>query len=762
MNTTPPTHQPQTLLPGQAFTALNLSEAATLDALFEQLFPADENGPGASSIGVIQYLDRALSGPYGPHLETYRLGVYALNAESVSRFAKTFVEADFIQQQELITALEQGATPNFRAIEGKVFFEMARSHLQEGLFADPIYGGNRNKAGWRFLGHPGVWLENSAEENLTELAADKGGEIQSLADLRLSRPLERTIPGYDPHRGTAEPAPEADILLIGAGTVGSVVAPIFAKAGLKVVALEPGPFRTQADYLPDELGATYYCRAKMGAKFLSETPRWRRNEGDPTQEATFSLGRMMNSVGGSIIHYGGWLRRFHPHHFKMLSHLKDRWGLSMLPPGCTLADWPVTYEELEPYYTLLEHEIGIAGDESNPFIKRSKPLPMPAMRPFRLGELYRKATERIGLHPHPVAAGVNTVPYRGRPATTYCAWSNGFGSFSGDKWDPSLTSIPEALATGNLDLRTHCRVIRIGTDENGRVNGAEYLDPQGRRRFQKARTVILNAYTFESLRLLFLSADSKHPNGLGNNRGQLGKNFMTKMFAHVDGFFPNILFNRHTGPAAQGLVLDDFFSSEFDSLKHGFIGGATLGAEQQFLPIQISREALPTGVRRWGKTYKDHLRQWQHFGVVRIQPDTLPYHNNFVDLDPHYRDRSGVGLPVLRITYDLRENEHRLGDWMEAKSEEILQEMGATKTWRGDRFTGVGSSHDFGGARMGEDPDRSVVNPELQVHDTPGLYVFSGATFPTCPGINPTLSLLALVYRAAEQLVKRLTAGEDR
>jgi gluconate 2-dehydrogenase alpha chain len=762
MNMTSPTHPPPILLPGQAFTALNLSEAVTLDALFEQLFPADENGPGASSIGVIQYLDRALSGPYGTHLETYRLGVHALNAESLNRVGKTFVEADSLQQQELITALEQGATPNFRAIEGKAFFELARSHLQEGLFADPIYGGNRNKAGWRFLGHPGVWLENTAEENLTEQAADKGGKIQSLADLRLSRPVEPAIPGYDPHRGTAEPAPEVDVLIIGAGTVGSVVAPIFAKAGLKVVALEPGPFRTQADYLPDELGATYYCRANMGAKFLSETPRWRRNEGDPTQEATFSLGRMMNSVGGSIIHYGGWLRRFHPHHFKMLSHLKDRWGLSVLPPGCTLTDWPVSYEELEPYYTLLEHEIGIAGDESNPFIKRSKPLPMPPMRPFRLGELYRQATERIGLHPHPVAAGVNTVPYRGRAATTYCAWSNGFGSFNGDKWDPSLTSIPEALATGNLDLRTHCRVIRIGTDENGRANGAEYLDPQGRRRFQKARTVILNAYSFESLRLLFLSGDSKHPNGLGNNRGQLGKNFMTKMFAHVDGFFPNIIFNRHTGPAAQGLVLDDFFSSEFDSLKHGFIGGATLGAEQQFLPIQISREALPAGVRRWGKTYKDHLRQWQHFGVVRIQPDTLPYENNFVDLDPHYRDRSGVGLPVLRITYDLRENEHRLGDWMEAKSEEILREMGATKTWRGDRFTGVGSSHDFGGARMGGDPDRSVVNPQLQVHDTPGLYVFSGATFPTCPGINPTLSLLALVYRAAEQLVKRLTTGEER
>jgi gluconate 2-dehydrogenase alpha chain len=749
-------------LHNQAFTALSVAEASTLDALFEQLFPADENGPGASSIGVTQYLDRALSGPYAHHLETYRLGVYALDAESERRFGKSFAETDGAQQSELIGALEQNAAPNFRVIEAKAFFELMRSHLQEGLFSDPIYGGNRDKAGWRVLGHPGVWLENSAEENLTDQPVDKGGEIHSLADLNLPPRRKKVISGYDPHRGTVEPAPEADVLIIGAGTVGSVVAPLFAKAGLKVIALEPGPFRTQSDYLPDELGATYYCRANMGSKFLSEIPRWRRNDGEPTQEATFSLGRMMNGVGGSIIHYGGWLRRFHPHHFQMLSHVKDRWGLSVLPEGCTLADWPVTYEELEPYYTFLEHEIGIAGDESNPFIKRSKPLPMPPTRPFRLGELYKDATKKLGLHAHPVAVGVNTIPYRGRPATTYCAWSNGFGSYNGDKWDPSLTSIPQALATGNLDLRTHCRVIRIGTDENGHANGAEYIDPSGRRRFQRARTVILSAYAFENLRLLFLSGDSQHPHGLGNNTGQLGKHFMTKMFAHVDGYVPGVIFNRHTGPAAQGLVLDDFFASDFDSLQHGFIGGATLGAEQQFLPIQISREAVPPDVQRWGKPYKDHLRKWQNFGVVRIQPDTLSYTSNFIDLDPHYRDRSGIGLPVLRLTYDLRENENRLAEWMEAKSEEILREMGATKTWRGDRFTGVGSSHDFGGARMGADPQKTVVNPELRVHDTPGLYVYSGATFPTCPGINPTLSILALVYRAAERLVQRLANGEER
>src|SRR5262249_49831174 len=188
----------------QAFMALSVTEASTLDALFEQLFPADESGPGASAIGVIQYLDRALSGPYRHLLETYRLGVYALDAESERRFGKRFADSDSSQQRGLIGALERDSAPSFQAVDAKTFFELVRSHLQEGLFSDPAYGGNRDKAGWRVLGHPGVWLENSAEENLTDKPVDKGGEIRSLADLNLSEGQRKVIAGYDPHRGTAE------------------------------------------------------------------------------------------------------------------------------------------------------------------------------------------------------------------------------------------------------------------------------------------------------------------------------------------------------------------------------------------------------------------------------------------------------------------------------------------------------------------------------------------------------------------------------
>lgn len=745
-----------------ALIALNAHEARTADAIFERLFPADDSTAGASQIGVVAYLDRALAGAYADKLDTYRLGLSAIDRAAQSQQGKPFADCNADTQDAILTALEAGTLPNFNTPPRTAFFELLRAHLQEGLFSDPVYGGNRDKLGWRVLGHPGVWLENSAEENLTERPVTKHGVIFSLADLGYTlqgASASESIPGYDPQRGVQPPTADADIVIVGLGGMGGIVVPALTKAGLKVVALEAGPYRTQRDFLPDELGAAYYCRANMGAKFQTEIPRWRRNEGDPTQEATFSLGRMMNSVGGSVIHYGGWLRRFHPHQLKMRSHVQERWGEGVLPATNALADWPISYDDLEPYYTFLEHYVGIAGDESNPFVVRSRPLPMPPMRPFRLGEAFRKATTDMGLHPHPVPAGVNTVEYQGRPATTYTAWSNGFGSFTGEKWHPALSAIPEALATGNLDLRTHCRVLRVLTDADGHAIGVEYIDANGERHVQRARTVILSAYTYENVRLLLLSGDSKHPNGLGNNRGQVGKYYMTKMFAHVDGYFPDTIFNRHTGPAAQGIVLDDFLAPQFDSLKHGFIGGATLGAEQQFLPIQISREALPPETRRWGQPYKDHVRAWQHLGVVRIQPDTLSYSTNFLDLDPHHRDKSGLGLPLIRITYDMRENEHRLSDWMEGKAEEILRAMGASKTWRGPRFTGVGSSHDFGGARMGDDPASSVVDADLRVHDTPGLYVYSGAAFPTCPGINPTLTLWAMCYRAAERLVKQLQTG---
>lgn len=748
---------------GATFVALNRAEARTVSAVFERMFPADEHGPGAVEMGVTSYLDRALAGAYREHLAMYRNGLAMLDHESTGRYGAVFADAVIDDQDALLAELEQGRLTDWDTPDQRAFFDLLRAHLQEGLFSDPAHGGNRDKRGWRFLGHPGVWLSNSAEEQLAAEPVTKGGRIQALADVMADLPRyadDEDIPGFDPQRGTAEPTPEADVVLVGVGGVGGFIAPVLAGAGLRVVGLEAGPYWRREDFRPDELSATYYCRAELGGKFASETPRWRQTVDQPTRELTFSLGRMVNGVGGSIIHYGGWLRRFPPQTFRLRSYARERWGPRIIPEGSTVADWPVSYEELHPIFGEIERIVGIAGDCDNVFMRQDEPYLLPPTRPFRMGERFKEAARSLGFHPHATPIGMTTAPYNGLPEMSYCGWNNGFGSWTGDKWHPGLTRVRQALATGNFDLRTHCRVLRVVTDADGRARGVEYLDALGRRRVQRARVVILAAYIFENVRLLLLSGDERHPDGLGNNRGQLGKHFMTKMFPHVDGYFPDVIFNRHAGPASQAVVLDDFLDESFDCGAHGFLGGATLGAENQFLPIQISRETLPPDVPRWGQGYKDHLRQWQHWAVVRMQPEALSYEDNFLDLDPHHRDRSGVGMPVLRVTYDLHDNERRVADFMAGQSEEILRAMGAAKTWRGPGFTGAGSSHDVGGCRMGDDPGQSVVDRTLRVHDTPGLYVFSGAAFPTCPGVNPTLTLWALSLLAARGLIARLQAGE--
>ena len=751
-----------------ALLALNPHDGRTAAALFERIFPADENGPGASEIGVLAYVDRALAGVYRDRVETYRLGLEALDRAAKARFGLLFVDCGPEGQDVLISDLERGALPNFRVPPQRDFFWMLREHAREGLFSDPAHGGNRDKQGWRILGHPGVWLEHTARENLASEPVTKGGEIRSLADAGFSlhgaasEPVE--IPGYDPQKGAEPPSGPADVVLVGVGAVGALIAPILARAGLKVVGLEAGPYRTRRDFVPDELGSSYYARGAMGQKFLSETPRWRLREGAPTRDATFTLGRMMNGVGGSVIHWGGALRRCHPHHFDYRTYVHEYFGEKVLPEGHTLVDWPVTYEDLEPYYTRVEYLAGVAGDgEANPFVPRSRPYPMPPMRPFRTGEIFREATGAMGLHPYPTPVAANSVPFHGSPANTYTPWSGaGFGPFCDDRWYPALTSVPEALATGNFDLKTHCRAVRVLTDGEGRASGVEYVDAGGEPRVQEARTIVLCGYTYENVRLMFLSKTGRHPGGLGNDAGQLGKHFMTKMWADVFGYFPDTVFNGHTGPAAQMWGLDDFMAADFDAPSHGFVGGATPNVENQRLPLGVTREALPPDVPAWGRGYKDHIRTWQHWAAVRIQPDALPYEGNFLDLDPRHRDRSSLGLPVVRITYDMQPNEHRLSNWAEGKAEEILREMGAQKTWRGPRFGGVVSSHDLGGCRTGEDPLSSVVDHELEVHDTPGLYVFGGAVFPTCHGVNPTLTMWALCYRAAERLIERLQKGEER
>jgi len=752
-----------TTSPQDAVLSLNPYQARVLAAVLDRMFPADGHSGSATDLGALHYLDLALTGAYRHHQETYRLGLAALDGAARGRHGAGFADCTAEQQDGLLADLHQRALPGFDVPEQRVFFDLMLAHCQEGVFADPAHGGNRDAAGWRFLNHPGVWLEHSAQENLASEPVTKGGEVRTLADAGWTTegPLSREpvpTPGYDPQRSVHPPAEVADVVIVGMGAVGAFVAPMLAGAGLKVVGIEAGPWRTAADFVPDELGAAYYCRGDMGPKFLGEVPRWRRNDGEPTRPANFTLGRMMNGVGGSVAHWGGALRRLHPHHFAFRSWALDRFGAGALPATSTVTDWPLRYADLEPYYTAVERIAGVSGSgTANPFGgERSGEYPMPPLREFRLGRAWERATRELGLNPYPTPVCMNSRPYNGQRETGYHPWSGGFGPFANDRWNPLFTSVPQALASGNLDLRTHCRVVRVLTDADGHADGVEYLDPSGELRVQRARTVILSSYTYENVRLMLLSG------GLGDGGGQLGKHFMTKFWSDVYGEIPGEVFNGHTGPAAQMCGIDDYQQEGFDSWKHGFVGGATFNIENQKLPLGIARDPLPPDVQPWGAPYKDHLRRWQSIVAVRIQPDALPYTTDHLDLDPTWRDSSGLGLPVLRVTCSLRENEDRLLAFMQERAADVLRAMGATRTWPTLRFKGVMSSHELGGCRMGEDPATSVVDRDLQVHDTPGLLVMSGAVFPTAHGVNPHLTIWALAARATERLVSRLEEGSAR
>ena len=286
-----------------------------------------------------------------------------------------FADLPDAQQDDLVARLWAGTLPDFTVPDQRAFAELLLAHVQEGVFADPAHGGNRDKQGWRFLGHPGLWFEHSAEENLAAEHVDKGGEVRDLADAgwtvtgELAREPVR-VAGYSPQRAVAPPVPDADVVIVGMGAVGGFVAPMLAGAGLKVVGFEAGPYRTAQDFVPDELSAAYYCRGDMGPKFQAERPRWRPDGATPTRPAAYTLGRMMNGVGGSVAHWGGALRRYHPHHFTFRSWIVERFGAGALPAHTTVTDWPLSYDDLEPWYTFAEHACGVSGAGARQSLRR--------------------------------------------------------------------------------------------------------------------------------------------------------------------------------------------------------------------------------------------------------------------------------------------------------------------------------------------------------------------------------------------------------
>lgn len=551
-----------------------------------------------------------------------------------------------------------------------------------------------------------------------------------------------------------------DVVVVGLGAAGGIAVLPLAQAGLKVVGLEPGPRLSSRDFPNDEIRND--IRNWMGRwKVNHEVPSWRPNPTAETGEAPINI-RMQNGVGGTSIHYGMQWWRLLPWHFKVRSEVTRRYGANRIPSGSTLIDWPISYEDVAPYYDRVEQLIGVSGqagningetqEAGNRFEgSRSGDYPLPPLRRSGWTELMADTMRNMNYSPFPAPASIRSQSYQGLPGCQYCGFCTFVGCHVDAKGSTFLNGIPQAEETGNLQVVTGARVTEITVDGEGRASGVRYLRG-GNVYTQPAGLVVLATYVYENVRLLLLSTSDAYPEGLANKNGQVGRHYLGHIFSGVNGLFPRKL-ARYSGTVAQYVAMDDLNGDNFDHSALDFIGGGVITATQEAKPISTAR-TTPPDVPLWGTAWKRWLADnADKVGGTLAQCESLPYEDTFLDLDPDRRDP--LGVPIVRITWDYHDNEGRLYDYTFARQEELLREAGATQTWPSFPKIPVGAhSHAYGGTRMSENPEEGVVNAQGMCHEVPNLAIVGASTFCNSGGYNPTGTVQALAWRTGEYIAQ--------
>ena len=534
-------------------------------------------------------------------------------------------------------------------------------------------------------------------------------------------------------------------VVIGAGAGGGVVAKELAEAGLTVLLLERGKWNTPFDDLKDDLRNQRI--SVLGAPFGPDDERNPRVVVDaPGQErivvpSDWEYNNNAACVGGGTVSYGAMAWRYMEQDFRM----RSAYGTVA---GSTLDDWPISYQDLEPYYEKAEWEIGVSGDDSNNVFRapRKRPLPMPPLPPNREYTILKPAAQRLGFHPFDIPMLRNSVPYGGRGPCMRCRWCVGFACEVNAKNGTQNTVIPKALATGNCQLKTDCMTKEILTDSRGRVTGIAYYDENDRLVEQSADIVVVSCGANESARLLLNSKSQLFPNGLGNRYDWVGRNLQGHAYTGAWGLFDHEVYDD-VGPGASIAICD------FNHGNRGLIGGGMLANEFIRLPIEFVGHN-PPGAKDWGSDHKEFMRKWFKRSIVVMGPvQELPVFDARVQVDPAVKDHWGI--PVCRLSGSRHTNDIHVAEFLSSKAEEWLKEAGATKTWR--QLPGLGLSggqHQAGTCRMGNDPKTSVVNRNCQVHDVDNLFVIDAGVHVTNGGFNPVLTIMANAYRASDILVR--------
>jgi gluconate 2-dehydrogenase alpha chain len=565
---------------------------------------------------------------------------------------------------------------------------------------------------------------------------------------------------------------EVDVVVVGLGWTGGILAKELAEAGMRVVALERGAMRgTEADYsLPgvrDEL--RYVVRHDLMQNTARDTLTVRnhlKQEALPMRRlGSFLPGEV---VGGSGVHWSGHTWRWSDMDLKVRSYYEERYGKNFLPADMTVQDWGVSYAELEPYYDRFEYTAAVSGKAGNlrgtiqpggnPFeAPRAREYALPPLSRLLATEKFDVAAKNLGYHPFPLpsanASRAYTNPDGSRfGACQYCGHCQRFGCEANAKGSPHMTVIPIAMKNPNFELRANMWVTKVLKDPGGkRVTGVTYTNLLTGEEFeQPAAMVMLSAYALNNVHLMLLSGIGT-PYDPVSGKGVIGKNYCYQNGAVATLFFEGEHFNPFMNAGGTSSTMDDFHNNDaFDRARAGYAGGFIVRAGFN-TALPIGYRPVPSGTPAWGTSWKAATQKWYDTAMqINMAGSVMANRHNYLDLDPTYKN--AFGQPLMRMTFDYKDNEHKIGRHAAQVINDIAKSMNPTRlnpaTARTDPWTVVPyqSTHNTGGTIMGTNPKDSALNKYLQSWDCHNLFVVGANVFPHNAPYNPTGPVGALAY----------------
>jgi gluconate 2-dehydrogenase alpha chain len=573
---------------------------------------------------------------------------------------------------------------------------------------------------------------------------------------------------------------EVDAVVVGMGWTGSIVARELTKAGLRVVGLERGPRRTpQQDFaapaIRDEL--KYAIRLELIQDAQRETVTMRHAPSE-TALPIRRLGAFLpaSGLGGAGAVWNGITSRFLPSDLALRSHLTQRYGAAAIPPDMMIADFGVSYAELEPHYDRFEKLCGTSGKAGNLRGRRiaggnifegerSDEYPNKPLATSKAGTLFARAAANLGYHPFPIPSGNASAAYANPEgarlnACQYCGHCDRFGCAVNAKASPNSTLHPILLNDDRFELRDHAAVRDLVYDRAARkVSAVRYVDTRtGAEYEQPAGLVLLCAYVFTNT-LTMLQSGIGTPYDPATGEGVVGRSYCYQTTARIQVFFEDEEINPFVASGANGMAIDDVNGDNFDHAGLGFLGGALIFCSPAS-GRPIMTRPVPPGTPRWGADWKRATAKWyNHSFMFNVSGASHAHRHCYLDRDPNYRD--ALGRPLIRMTYDFQENDRRLVDHATGIATEIGRVMNPTMMSLVRSPSGsfhavpYQSTHNTGGTIMGTDPRTSVVNRYLQCWDADNLFVMGASAFPQNPGYAPTATVAALAYWSADAITTR-------